>query len=342
MELSSKLDTGARATIDFTVILCTYNRCGDLARALESIATSQVASSVTWEVLIVDNNSTDETRNVVEGFCQRYPGRFRYCFEPKQGLSYARNAGIANSRGEVLVFTDDDVIVEPTWLQNLTLASRNSEWAGAGGRTLPAEKFTPPPWLPNNLSDWGGIFCAYFDLGDNAGELHRAPYGANMAFRRSMFAKYGGFRTDLGRNPGDKIGNEDTEFGRRLLAAGERLRYEPSAIVYHPVPQGRLTQEFFYSWWFDYGRAMIRERGVRPDVWGIPRDYLSLLRFVTRMPGITLRWILSINVQKRFRYKCWFWHAIGQMSELYRRAVGGKRSQATGVQETKSERLSHS
>lgn len=341
MKLTSTIDTLAPATLDITVILCTYNRCGDLVHALESIAASQMADSVTWEVLIVDNNSTDGTRNVVEVFSQKNPGRFRYHFEPKQGLSYARNAGIVNSRGEVLVFTDDDVTVEPTWLRNITSGSQDREWAGAGGRILPAQKFTPPPWLPNNLADWGGMFCAYFNLGDEACDLQRAPYGANMAFRRSMFAKYGGFRTDLGRNPGDKIGNEDTEFGRRLLAAAERLRYEPSAVVYHTVPEGRLTQEFFYSWWFDYGRAMIRERGERPRLWGIRRDYITLLRLAAGVPVTALKWMFALNAPKRFHYKCWLRFAAGQMSELKRQLFGSQKKQTASVQDTKSEWVSH-
>ena len=313
-----------------------------MAGALQGIAASQVASSVTWEVLVVDNNSTDQTRDVVDGFCRRYPGHFRYIFEPKQGLSYARNAGIANARGEVLAFTDDDVKVEPTWLQNLTAKMLNDgEWAGTGGRTLPAQKFTPPDWLSNDFDSWAGIVFAYFDLGNEAGELHRAPYGANMAFRRAVFAKYGGFRADLGRNPGNKIGNEDTEFGRRLMAAGERLRYEPSATVYHPVVHERITQEYFFSWWFDFGRAMIRERGDRPDVYGVPRDYFALLRRVTEIPGMTLRWMFAIHPQKRFRSKCFVWKGAGQIVELYRRSVGRKRTKAAGVLDTKSGRPSH-
>ena len=322
MRPTSTLDTQGFATFDVTVILCTYNRCEDLAGALQSIAASQVASSVTWEVLVVDNNSTDQTRNVVDGLCRRYPGHFRYIFESRQGLSYARNAGIANARGEVLAFTDDDVTVEPTWLQNLTAEMLNdNKWAGAGGRTLPAQKFTPPDWLSNDFDTWAGIVFAYFDLGNEAAELHRAPYGANMAFRRAVFAKYGGFRTDLGRNPGDKISNEDTEFGRRLMAAGERLRYEPSAIVYHPIVHGRITQEYFFSWWFDFGRAMIRERGDRPDVYGVPRDYFALMRRVAEIPGMTLRWMFAIHPQKRFRNKCFIWKGAGQIVELYRRSV---------------------
>ena len=105
-------DTGSGAKVDITVILCTYNRCEELAGALQSIALSQVASSVTWEVLVVDNNSTDQTRSIVENFCRQYPGHFRYLFEAQPGKSYALNAGIANASGEVLAFVDDDVTVE--------------------------------------------------------------------------------------------------------------------------------------------------------------------------------------------------------------------------------------
>ncbi len=326
MRSVSTLDAQSRATCDITVILCTYNRCGDLAGALESIAASQVPSSVTWEVLVVDNNSTDKTRNVVEGFCERYPGRFRYHFEPKQGLSAARNAGIANARSEVLAFTDDDVAVEPTWLQNLTAALHNGEWAGAGGRTLPAGKFSPPSWLSEDMSAWGGVVFAHFDIGDSAGQMNRPPYGANMAFRKSMFEKHGGFRIDLGPAPGSQIRNDDTELGRRLLAAGERLRYEPSAVVYHPLPKGRVTQEYFLSWWFDYGRARVREFGVWPDVYGIPRDYLRLARSAIRMPVLTLRWLLAIrSTKKRFLHKCSIWKEAGHMVELYRRSIRSQR-----------------
>jgi len=313
--------------MDITVILCTYNRCTDLAGALESLAVSQVPSSVTWEVVVVDNNSTDQTRNAVEDFGLRYPQRFRYLFEPRPGKSHALNTGIENAAGEILVFVDDDVKVESTWLQNLTAALLcNSEWAGAGGRTLPTQKFRPPAWIPKDFEkDWGGIVFAQFDLGDNAVELKRAPYGANMAFRKSVFEKHGGFRVDLGPAPGSQIRNEDTELGNRLLVAGERLRYEPSAVVYHPLPEGRVTQEYFLSWWFDYGRARVREFGVWPDVYGVPRDHLRLVRSTIRMPVLALRWLFAIDSTKRFLCKCWVWKEAGQMAELYRRSIRSRK-----------------
>src|ERR1039458_3873680 len=103
-----------------SVILCTYNRCQSLPKALNSIAVQTIPDSVDWEVVVVDNNSKDQTRAVVEEFSRQYPGRFRYVFQSQQGLSNARNAGIREAQGDVLAFMDDDVTVEATWLQSLT------------------------------------------------------------------------------------------------------------------------------------------------------------------------------------------------------------------------------
>lgn len=326
MPLAPAIDMSSSSKLDITVVLCTYNRCADLAGALESIAQSAMPESATWEVLVVDNNSTDQTANIVQEFICRYPERFRYLFEPQPGKSYALNAGIAAAQGSVLAFVDDDISVEPTWLWRLTGALLDGEeWAGVGGRTLPAEKFTPPAWLPTTgIHNWIPVVFPYFDLGDQQIELNCAPYGTNMAFRKSVFQKHGGFRIDLGPSPQSQIRNEDTELGRRLLAAGERLRYEPSAVVYHPVPQGRVTQEYFFAWWFDYGRALIIERGDQPNVYGIPRDYLALIRRLGEIPIMTLRWLVAMHPRERFRHRCRICISKGQIVEIYRRVVGPK------------------
>ncbi len=120
--------------MNVTVVLCTYNRCESLAKALESVAGSVAPSSMHWDVQVVDNNSRDETREVVERFCHRFPGRFNYVFEPKQGKSYALNTGIGKASGDLIAFMDDDVEVDPLWLYNLTAPLNRGEWAGAGGR----------------------------------------------------------------------------------------------------------------------------------------------------------------------------------------------------------------
>lgn len=304
-----------------TVIVCTLNRSQSLAKTLESIAVSSLPDSTEWETLVVDNNSTDQTRLVVEECCRRYPGRFRYVFEPQPGKSFALNTGILQARGEAIAFVDDDVIVEPKWLQNLTAQLLDGKCAGVGGRTLLAEPFHPPRWmaLKGDLS-LGGVLAAQFDLGDEACELDRAPYGANMAFQKAMFTKYGLFRTDLGPSPNSLVPrpNEDTEFGRRLMAAGERLYYEPKAVVYHPVPKNRIRKRYFLDWYFDYGRANVREWKGGPDIWGIPRRFLTLLKLTaTVLPGRILLWMTTISPQRRFFRKCWVWMTTGQIIEVY-------------------------
>ena len=226
----------------------------------------------------------------------------------------------------MLAFVDDDVAVDPAWLHNLTASLHNSEWAGVGGRTLPTRGFSFPPWF---LPDSAGILCAYFDLGDAPCEIFQAPYGANMAFRKEMFEKYGGFRTDMGPSPDQDIPrpNEDTEFGRRLMAAGERLRYEPLALVRHPTLQDRLNKNYFLKWWFDHGRASVREYDGKPDILGIPRRYLSLIKHGTVLMLVNvLRWQVTLNSQMRFYRKCWAWMTAGATAKLYRSSFSVKKS----------------
>ena len=303
--------------MDITVILCTYDRCQMLAQALESVAASSVPIAVDWEVLVVDNNSTDQTKAVVEDFCRRYPGRFRYLKEPQQGLCHARNAGVREARGSVLAFIDDDVTVDPTWVWNLTSGLLSGEWGGAGGRIFPLWTCSIPNWLSTEGPRALAPYVA-FDLGAEAGPLAEPPFGANMAFQKKMFEKYGGFRTDLDRCGGGMLSNGDTEFGRRLLMGGERLRYEPSAVVNHPVTADRAQKRYVLAWEFGKGRADIRELGVAPGTkwfaYGIP---LYMLR---RLTVWTLRWMVMIKPSRRFSCKRRVWYLAGAIVECYERS----------------------
>jgi glucosyl-dolichyl phosphate glucuronosyltransferase len=307
-----------------TVILCTYNRCQELTKALDSIVGSSLPSSVQWEVLIVDNNSTDRTHEVVENFCQRFPGRFRYAFESQPGKSYALNSAVREASGDVLVFVDDDVTVSPTWLQNLTGALHTGEWAGAGGRIILEWPSSLPSWLsvkgPYSRHCFPG-----FEQGEEPKALLEPPFGANMAFRREMFKKYAGFRTDLGPSASGDIPphSEDTEFGRRLIAGGERIRYEPSAIVYHPVTQERINKEYFLKWRFDLGRANFRIFGIRPgSKWVVGGMPLQLFR---RLAAWTLRWMFAFEPSRRFSYKVTVWEKAGEIIECSRHLRAARR-----------------
>jgi glycosyltransferase involved in cell wall biosynthesis len=302
-----------------TVVVCTYNRCEILAKALNSLALSTLPSTIEWEALVVDNNSADRTRDVVEGFCRQYPGRFRYVLEPRQGLSFARNAGVRESRGDVLVFLDDDATVDTGWLWSLTAALHSGEWAGAGGPIIPRWDTPLPIWLS---ADDALAACPYgtFDAGQAAGPLARPPFGSNMAFRKEVFEKYGGFRTDLGRSAHNLLGGEDTEFGKRLLANGEKLRYEPSAVVHHMVAQDRVQKGYVLAWWFWHARSEIGESGIPPGpTWSLAGIPLHLFR---RLAMSTMRWLISIKPSKRFSWKRSVWYIAGEIIGCYQWSRG--------------------
>lgn len=298
--------------MDISVIVCTYNRAASLAVALESIVSQRLPDSVAWELVVVDNNSTDRTREVVEEISGRNGSRVVYAHESKRGKSNALNKGIAIARGDVFAFTDDDVIVEPGWLEKLTRTLCAGQYAGAGGRTLGERGYSAPPWLKGD-----GYYTlaplALFDRGLEASDLPDAPYGNNMAFRREMFAKYGAFRTDLGPQPGSEIRDEDTEFGCRVLAGGERVRYEPAAVVYHAVPAARVTQSYFLKWWFDKARADVRQHGVAADTrWRVAGAPAYLYRRLLRW---AIQWLLSVTPSHRFWCKSRVWWVAGSIYE---------------------------
>lgn len=298
-----------------TVILCTYNRCETLPATLESLAAQRFQEPVEWEILVVDNNSKDQTSEVVEEASRRYPGRFRYLFEPRQGLSQARNAGVHGARGDILVFTDDDVTFEPGWLQSLTAEMETGEWAGAGGRILRKWTRPAPKWLSIQAPYERMAFPIFtFDKGTERGELDDFAAGANMAYRKEVFQKYGNFRTDLGRCGDKLLAGEEVEFARRLRAAGERLRYEPAAVVYHPVEEFQLTKKYFLTFWYNAGRSGARIASTQA-VWGIPRLYFRVTRMVAGLPAKTLGWMLSLNPSRRFYYKVQVWELAGGLVE---------------------------
>lgn len=308
--------------MNITVILCTYNRSETLRQSLASAASLILPESVEWEVLVVDNNSVDQTRSVVEEFCKQYPGRFRYLFEAKAGKSNALNTGVREARGDILAFMDDDVTLDPMWLQHLTAALRNRKWVGVGGRILQRWTCSRPNWLridgPYRRMGWP---LTSFDLGDKAFEPIANINGTNMAFNKGVFAKYGGFRTDLGPQPGNEIRWEDTEFGLRLSAAGAQVGYEPSAVVYHPVPEKRLTKVYFLTWWFDFGSATVRAVSARYSIWGLG-PYLRVAKLASRLTGRTLQWVLALGPGRRFYYKVRAWETAGALVESYRQLFG--------------------
>ena len=134
--------------MDISVIVCTFNRHKSLARTLDSLVASTLPASVEWEVIVVDNNSTDATPDLVRRYADAHPSRVRYVFEATQGKSYSLNKAVRGARGAILAFADDDVVVEPTWMWKLTQPLIEGRWSGVGGRVIPEWAAAPPRWIP--------------------------------------------------------------------------------------------------------------------------------------------------------------------------------------------------
>ena len=284
---------------ELSVVLPTFNRADSLHRALDALL-RQTASPEAYEIVVVDNNSTDGTAAVVALHEDR---RVRLVAEPRQGLSYARNAGIAASRGAIVAFTDDDVEVAPDWVETtLALLARHAEVDGVGGRVLPSWEQGRPTWLTRE--HWAPL--ALQDHGDARRVFDRAEpiglIGANVAFRRAVFDRIGDFSPAVQRIK-DGIGStEDHELLTRLYDAGGRMLYDPRMLVMARVPGDRCDRRYHRRWHEGHGRfhALMQtpemER-ARVSPFGVPGH---LLRDAARDVGAWTRSVLVADWDRAF------------------------------------------
>lgn len=252
-----------------TVLIATFNRANLLDETLTSIRRSRVTPGREWDVIVVDNNSRDATREVVERHARDFPVPLRYLLETRQGRSSALNTGIAHAGGTVVAMTDDDVQVDETWVDAAcdALSGPDESIAYAGGPVRPLWESAPPPWFDAERGDlWGTI--AIQDHGDRGfvyEEARKVPLGANMAAKRSLFDRVGGFKASLGRSSGRLVlGQEVPELLLRARAAGCRGVYVPAMQVHHHIPAARLTPAYFRRWWFGKGVSRSMMERIQP------------------------------------------------------------------------------
>jgi glycosyltransferase involved in cell wall biosynthesis len=262
--------------------------------------------------LVVDNNSSDGTRDTVLRYVASNPQRFRYAFAATQGKSHALNTGVRLAEGEILAFTDDDVSIDSCWLARLVSVFDDPKVCGVGGRILPDWNSEPPVWLPSEAGLVSGPLVV-FDLGTECIPIAEAPFGANMAFRKAAFQRWGEFRTDLGPRPGSEIRGEDSEFCDRLIRNGETIYYQPTALVYHAIPPERLSKKYFVRWWFDKGRSEVRaqDSALTP---------VARLKAVFRLVISATKWsvasLTSSQPRKRFERRLIVATKLGAIAEL--------------------------
>src|SRR5262245_7591700 len=267
-----------------TVLICTYNRANLLAQTLDTLALNR--ASFLWNVIVVDNNSTDQTCAVVASRVARYPVKLIYLFETRQGKSNALNTGLAATDAEIVIFTDDDVRVSEGWIEASCRAMFEDPTIDyTGGPVQPIWERPRPSWLDGKRSDlWGTL--AILDYGEQPfvfEDRQRVPLGANMAVRRRLVDRIGGFDPELGRTGDSLLGQEQAEFFCRSRAIGARGLYVPAMSLQHHVPARRLTRRYFRQWWYWKGisrsrleqRHTVTELGIDlatvPRIVGVPR-----------------------------------------------------------------------
>jgi len=277
--------------VDVSVVVCTYNRASWLAETLASLRAQEVPAGISWEVLVADNGSTDDTADAVRRLRSRWPA-LHYLFEPTPGKSFALNTALQTARGRFVAFTDDDVLVDPHWLSEVQEALESTGAALIGGRVLPLWQTPRPPWFLER--EFRGMVGHWdhgpkpFQITDVAG----VPAGANMAARTDILRAYGGFHTGLGA--GRVHRGADSEMGARLLSAGELLMYVPGALVYHRVHPNLLSKPYVRRWFYRRGIAhSIMEKaseGNVPKILRVPRwRYRVLLQTMARWAGAAAR-----------------------------------------------------
>lgn len=309
--------------VKYSVVIATYNRAGELHDTLASLA--RLRADGPWEVIVVDNNSSDDTRQVVEAAGHDFPVSLRYVHESRQGRSPALNAGIAAARGEIIVTTDDDVRVPPGWLNAAArgLDALNADYVG--GRVLPIWGGPPPSWLSaEGGRHWAVV--ALLDYGDSPKEFGaRVPLGVNMAFRRSALERAGLLDPDTGRKAGTLLGQEIREWCIRARRLGVRGFYVPDMVVEHIVPAERLTKAYFRRWfyWRGISRALLHQRfGLDMEYPEKPVADAAKARYIAGLPPYMYvralktakNWVVAMltgRTVQAFEHETWFWFFAG-------------------------------
>lgn len=256
-----------------SVIVCTHNRSKSILDTLQSLNEMDVPDEVNWEVLIVDNNSSDDTRIVVNKFIEDGHPYFKYIFEPNQGKTYALNHGINKAKGEMLAFTDDDAIVDKYWLKMIVETFKKYDADCVGGKVMPIWLGARPEWLTDQLLN----VLAILDLGDSVYEFDWKSYdymlfGVNFAFKKDFFLKNGLFNVKLG-----SIGEDQEMFGRLSAIKGKAV-YHPKIIVNHKITPERLQKSYFRKWHYVRGVVWTKLNfKSRFRILGIPGYMISKL-----------------------------------------------------------------
>jgi len=293
------------------IAICTWNRSGLLAQTLESLLKLRIPAGLKWRVLVVDNRSTDDTQDTLEAYAEVLP--LVILSETEQGHTFARNRAVTAATGDLILWTDDDVIVDPGWLEAfVSAANREPDIDFWGGKIEPHFPGGRPRWIGENWTQLAGCFAAR-DLGEQAIELTPTtlPYGANFSVRGSV-QRQNLFNSKLGRRGGEVVGEDELEFLRRLLAQGHRGKWVPESHLRHVIPAERATTEYVFNYFVGQGSMLV----AKGTPWSQSRWKLRWQYLWHQFNSEIGRWFRPAPA--------WFAHlaraglALGQWHALYR------------------------
>jgi len=318
--------------MDFSVIVCTYNRAHNLPACLGKLALQEGVGDLVWEVVVVDNNSTDGTKDAVGELARKLPIAVRYVFEPEQGLNYARNRGVTESTGRYFSFVDDDIAVSPRWLASLYGTLTENDADAAGSCIHLDERVQLPRWIVPEM--YG--FLGYQDYGAAPFRMDgrkQYPFGGNMSFDRRVVDRIGLFDPKLGRKGAGRKRSElfkgaETDYFRRLADVGGRIFYTPDAVVYHQVLPFQLEKRYFRTIHFNagYQKALFEASEY-------PRAFLGVPFFLYRQFAHNFwKYLMELATEgsdRAFRQQMTVGHFAGMMLGYRRRGrVQGLRVQS--------------
>lgn len=279
-----------------SVIVCTYNRAGLLRNCLSALRAQKVPPTVTFDVIVVDNNSHDDTRNVVDTARETFPVPIQYLFEPRQGKTYALNRGVAAATCDVIAFTDDDCEPQPDWLAELAAAMTENDADAVGGRILPVWPSPPPAWILSDVRVTDALAVLpdtemrVISFAQRERDNGFRVWGANMAWRRPVFADVGLFNTKRGPRGTRRYGGEEGELITRALNRGKRIVFDPRPAVRHHLTSDRMRKPYFRAWAFGRGQSDAEYLGLPP------RHLLGIPPYLVRMvAGGLVAWVAAFT-----------------------------------------------
>ncbi len=302
--------------IDISIIIPTYNRSESLRRLLNSLRNLDFPQEK-FEVVIVDNNSSDGTKAITREFFKKNNLNYRYIIENRLSFTVARQTGAKHSKGKILVFVDDDVTVERRWLTSIKHTFNSDKNIGiVGGPIKPVFEKKPPKWV----LDMNGIWLSLFDLGKKEKETEAIP-GPNFSIRKSILHEVGGFPPDtIGVEAEGKpgvvekiyIGPGDWGLCKKVRNIGYKIIYQPEALVYHHIPSVRLTEKWWQSRFYGEGCCHVIMDQYKHNY----HRLVIIIKLIESMVKI-LKWLLILFISRIFKIKrkeihrfwLWFYYA---------------------------------